>query len=296
MVSSVVERLMQSLQGVHAVLFYGPEGGGMQESGMALAQGWLCKSVSDGKACGVCGNCKTFLSGRNVDFIHYRPWGPSNWIKEQAIRRVKPHDDEGPETPLLEFLRTSPLMARHKVALFENADRLLGGASNALLKTVEEPPPHAKIIMTTSDFSRLLPTIRSRCMGVACGYGLNPDQSEMERVFGGSPGLNAQVQSKQEAYAKLWAVLESSRGAPPGAAIKLAEQTRELTEPISKALNLGARTANAEILRCMAQWLLQNRPERPDLAHDAVQSHRLIVGNVNSGALFDLLWSRVLSR
>lgn len=294
--NATVERLLGGLGGIHAVLFYGSEGSGMLHFAQKLAQGWLCRETIGGQACGTCAVCKSFTSGRNVDFMHYRPWGPTYWLKEQALRRVKPHDDEGPDTPLLEFLRTSPLMARHKVAVFEDADRLYGGAANGLLKTLEEPPDHAKIILTTHEFTKISPTIRSRCMSVACGYEESNRQDDYESVFGSSPELRARIAAKPDVYAALWDILQSSLGAPQGAALKLSEQTRGLTESLAKSRGVVSRSANAEILRCMSEWLMRYRTDAPHLAQEAVDAHRLILGNVNSGALFDQLWSRVLAQ
>ena len=181
------------------------------------------------------------------------------------------------------------------VALFEHADRMNNDAASALLKTLEEPPSVAKLILTTAEFGRILPTVRSRCLNVACGDPGDPTENEMNRIFGGSIGLTRQVQAHQDAYERLWATLESSLTARPGAAIFLAEQTREASEGIGRALGLGARAANTETLRCVAEWLIQRRSDQPELAQHAVEAHRLIVGNVNAGALFDLLWAQILS-
>lgn len=293
----VVDRLLTGVEGIHAVLFYGPEGGGMVESAMNLVHGWLCPNLSPASPapCGECGVCRAFARGQMVDFMHVKPWGPANLIKQHAVRRTKPDDDDAPEPPLIEFFRAPPLMARTKVVLFEQADRMNVPAASALLKSLEEPPPHAKVVLTTAEFSKLLPTVRSRCMAVACGHGLTP-ADDLERVFGGSPGLARQVQAHREPYSRLWSVLESSLSAPSGAAIALAERSRESAEGIGKALGLNARGANAEALRCTAEWLIQRRPDRPDLAQAAVESHRLVLGNIHAGALFDVLWARIVGQ
>ena len=289
--------MLSGVEGIHAVLFYGPEGGGMVEAANTLAKGWLCPNTSESApyGCGDCGVCRAFERGQMVDFMRIKPWGPSSIIKQQAIRRTMPTDEDAPEPPLLEFLRTPPLMAKSKVTLFEQADRMNVPAASALLKTLEEPPPYARVILTTTEFSRLLPTVRSRCMAVACGYVAAP-ADELERVFGGSPGLIEQVRSNRSAYERMLEVFESSLAARPGAAIALAERTREAADGLTKGLNLNARAANAEALRCLSDWLIQRRNDRPELAQAAVDSHRLVLGNVNSGPVFDVLWARILSR
>lgn len=271
----------------------------MHESGQALAQGWLCKDVRENKACGECGTCRSFLSGRMVDFMRYQPWGPSSLIKLDAIRpptRNKKRDDDAPAPNLIEFFRTPPLMARHKVALFERADRMTNDSANALLKTLEEPPPFAKVILLTSEYSRLLPTIRSRCMGVACSYNLSAGTEPMVAAFGASPGLEERVLKHKSAYDRLWELFESSLHAPAGAAVALAERTRDISERLADAQKVSARAGHTETLRCLAEWLVRYRTDRPDLAQAAVEAHRRIVGNVNAGPVLDALWADVLAR
>ncbi|MBS1714071.1 MAG: hypothetical protein JST30_07005 [Armatimonadetes bacterium] len=277
--------------GSHAVLFYGSEGSGPEDAAVGLAQKWLCPQGG----CGECAVCRAFETRRCVDFMHVAPWGPSSLIKVGAVHppaRNK-RDEDAPDPTILEFLRMRPLMARSKVVWIERADRMNADAANALLKTLEEPPDYARLVLTTAEFGRLLPTIRSRCLNVAM-TSQPPSDDPMLRAFGPTPGLLARVESHRELYEKLWSLLESSLDAPFGAAIALSERCRGIGESLASAQKSNARVANTEVTRCVAAWLLHRRPDDPERAQAAVEAHRLIVGNANPGLVFDRLWTAVL--
>ncbi len=270
----------------------------MDEAARKLAQGWLCSEPIEARSYD-CSVCRAFDSGRMVDFHVVRPWGPSSMIKLDAWRPPpvgrKP-DEDAPKPTLIEFLRTPPLMAKHKVVLLEQCDRMNHDFSNALLKSLEEPPPYVRMILTTSEFSRLLPTVRSRCMAVACPSLVPSEPSEMERVLGGSPGLLAKIRASLDAYEQVWRVFESSLTAPWFASIVLADQTRDAAESLAKSQKSNTRAGQVEAARCLAAWLLARRPERPDLAKSAIEVHKFLVGNVNAGASLDWLWSEILAK
>lgn len=275
----------------HAVLFYGAEGAGTEEAASTLSGRWLCPNGG----CGECAVCRSFEARRCVDFMHVAPWGPSSLIKVGAVHppaRGK-RDEDAPDPTILEFLRMRPLMARSKVVLIERADRMNADAANALLKTLEEPPDYARLVLTTSEFGRLLPTIRSRCLNVAM-TSQPPSDDPMLRAFGPTPGLLIKVEAHRDHYQRLWDLLESSLGAPHGAAIALSERCRGIGESLAAAQKSNARAANTEVARCIAAWLIQRRPEEPLRAQAAVEAHRLIVGNSNPGLVFDRLWTAVL--
>jgi DNA polymerase-3 subunit delta' len=211
-------------------------------------------------------------------------------IKLDALRPgQKSASDPFNGIPLLEFFRTSPLMAKNKVVLFERADRMSPSTANALLKTLEEPAPFGRIVMTTSELGRIMPTVRSRCLCVACEL---PERSEwspaddVEAVFGGAPGLAERIQADRTIYDQLWELCWEIPTAPPGAALGLAERLRKLGEALSKAQGSAARGGHAEALRCLAQWASRRDPA---WALAAVEAHRLIQGNANVAIVTDAL-------
>jgi hypothetical protein len=298
---NAVQRVLSSGSGVHAVLFYGPEGAGKGRLARFLACSWMCLTPIDGMACGECSVCRSFAAGRAVDFQAIAPWGLASLIKLSSMHPV-PGWETDKERPQIEFVqhffRTRPLMARSKVVLFEDAHRLTNDTANAFLKTLEEPGPTSRIILTTDEFSRVLPTIRSRCMCVACELPPRPHAPaggpSVESVFGGSPGGADHVRQHLEVFQRLLSLLEDSRRAPWGAALKLAEQTKGIAEDYAKAANLTARAANVKVLESIGAWLAQERPDRPDLMFSLAGAHRRVQGNVNAGTAFESLFLDLL--
>ncbi len=303
----VVTRLVQREgDAVHAVLFYGAEGCGKRALAMSLAKAWLCKDPTQQGACGDCAVCRAFDVGRAVDFLLVEPSGKSSLIKVGAITEKRgqggPSNDEPESVPLITFLRTPPLMARRKVVLIDQADRMNGPTANSLLKTLEEPTGHAKLVLTTSQVSRILPTVRSRCMAVACelpdakelGEALG-EQSPAEVAFGeDTPGLILQVRKNAEAYDMLYQALERSLALAMGGGLRIAAECRQASEALAKSSGLGARAANVEMLRALSDWLAHRRPERPDLVKRATDAHRLIQGNANPAAVLDALLCHIM--
>ncbi|MCH8979769.1 MAG: AAA family ATPase [Armatimonadetes bacterium] len=300
-----VTRVLSRPSGVHAVLLYGPEGAGKGLLADFLAQSWLCtRPLDDGTACVECNVCQAFASGRAVDFQRVGPWGPMSMIKLSAMH-VVPRWEKDKERPpidfVLDFFRTRPLMARNKVVVFERADRMNADAANAFLKTLEEPPDTAKTILTTSEFTRVLPTVRSRCVCVACEL---PDPegvtlatngvSPVESVFGASPGGVMHVRKHHEIYQRLYDLLEDSRRAPWGSAFKVAEECRAIAEAYAKSADIGARNANVAVIAGVAAWLAADCPDRPDLLAAAAEAHRLVLGNSQFIIVLDDLFLRVL--
>jgi len=297
-----VNRLLGGECGAHAVLFYGAEGCGKRALAMTLAKAWLCPKADSDGACGVCGVCKSFDAGRAVDFQLIEPAGKSAVIRGGAVTDKRGSEDEEGLVPIIEFFRTAPLMARHKVVLLDQADRMNAAAANAFLKTLEEPRPYAKILMVTSELSRMLPTVRSRCMAVACELpskeemdGLLGEGTDIERIYGeGAPGMALRVRQHKNAYGKLHESFEQTLTEPSGAALKVAEACRDAADALSKSTGLGSRAAHVETARALAAWLTARRPDRPDLAARAVGAHRLLQGNASAPLVFDALFCRLM--
>lgn len=280
-----------------SVLFSGEVGTGADDAATELAKAWLCRQPGEAGACGDCPVCRSFEAGRAVDYQAYEPAGRSSMIRMDTIRpdaTRRPEPGEPEVTPLTVFFRTGPLMARNKVAVFRSAERMNAQTANALLKTLEEPPVFGRIVLTTSEPSRLLPTVRSRCLSVACERPTLDEWAPPDRLcslFGPTPGASLAVQDHREAYEGLLQVLDSAPRAPRGAALALADRFRTATEGLADSRKLPARAANAEALRCAAAWA---RVERPEAAASAVEAHRLVVGNVNAGPVTDWLFTVLL--
>ncbi len=158
----------------HALLLHGAEGTGTLEFGFALAQAWLCEGEHAQGACGRCGSCRLVQSKLHPDLMVLLPqalrW-PLGWL----LADDKPDDDKKKPSKqvrieevraAIDWVGKTSSRGRGKVVLLHPAEALNLQSANALLKTLEEPPPGTRLLLGVSDPALLLPTIRSRCQRV----------------------------------------------------------------------------------------------------------------------------------
>ena len=132
----------------HAYLFSGPRGVGKTTMARILAKAWNCLTA-EGEPCGGCAVCRAIDEGTDcLDVVE---------IDGASHNRVD--DVRG----LIETLRFRPVEARYRVTIVDEVHMLSTSAFNALLKTLEEPPSHAKFILATTEPLKVPETIRSRC-------------------------------------------------------------------------------------------------------------------------------------
>ena len=132
----------------HAYLFVGPRGVGKTSTARILAKSLNCVKGPTITPCGVCDNCREIAGGNSLDVIEID--GASNNSVED-VRQLR------------ENVRYAPAKGRYKIYLIDEVHMLSSAAFNALLKTLEEPPPHVKFIFATTEPQKVLPTILSRC-------------------------------------------------------------------------------------------------------------------------------------
>ncbi|UTW45624.1 DNA polymerase III subunit gamma/tau [bacterium SCSIO 12696] len=133
----------------HAYLFTGTRGVGKTTIARILAKCLNCEQGISSTPCGECGACTEIAEGRFVDLIEV-----------DAASRTKVEDTR----ELLENVQYAPTRGRYKVYLIDEVHMLSTHSFNALLKTLEEPPPHVKFLLATTDPQKLPVTILSRCL------------------------------------------------------------------------------------------------------------------------------------
>lgn len=142
-------------------LFVGPPGIGKRRFAMELAHALLCTEDKEEllSPCGRCDSCRAFASGNHpdLDVTGLRPDKA-----ELAISQFVGFDDELKQEGLCHRIALKPFFGRRRIAIINDADHFNQSSANALLKTLEEPPPSALLILIGTSPSRQLPTIRSR--------------------------------------------------------------------------------------------------------------------------------------
>ncbi len=217
----------------HALLVSGRTGIGKVDFARELARSLLCESPIDRFACGECPSCHWFSQSNHPDYREIVPEASEEGegdaadadagkdskkslvIKIDQVRRIR------------DFVALSTHRAGHRAVVIHPAEALQPAAANALLKTLEEPPPATVIVMVADRPARLLATIRSRCESVALrapardealawlASGGAQDAGAALALAGGAPMLAARLAQPEEREWRRKVVAELSR--PDGA-------------------------------------------------------------------------------
>jgi DNA polymerase III subunit gamma/tau len=132
----------------HALLFTGPRGTGKTSSARIFAKALRCPNAQNFVPCQVCADCKDIAQGRHMDVIEID--GASN-NGVDSIRELR------------ESVAFAPTSGKYKIYIIDEVHMLSASAFNALLKTLEEPPPHVVFILATTEVQKIPNTILSRC-------------------------------------------------------------------------------------------------------------------------------------
>jgi len=131
----------------HAYIFSGARGVGKTTAARILAKAMNCSNGPTAEPCGICDSCKEIAAGNSLDVIEI------DAASNRGIDQIR---------ELREMVRYAPAASRSKVVILDEAHMLTGEASNALLKTLEEPPDRVIFVMATTEPENLEDTIRSR--------------------------------------------------------------------------------------------------------------------------------------
>jgi DNA polymerase-3 subunit delta' len=155
--------LKQSQRLPHAILLYGEEGSGKSDFAQSLSASLLCKQPSqNGQACGQCSACQLIAAQTHPDLTVLQPVPPENSKSLKPVLNIRIDVIR----KLCTKLTSSSQFEGYRIAIIENADRMLVQGANALLKTLEEPGSQTLIILVTSRPHRLPITVRSRCQSL----------------------------------------------------------------------------------------------------------------------------------
>jgi DNA polymerase-3 subunit delta' len=252
-----------------SLIFHGPPGVGKLSTALALARGLLCTAPDP--PCGGCHACRRIepASQRHPDLMVVFPEKLEDYRRGETEEGVVGIDLQGRQEAAagsaawgllvdrlrdaIAFVQRRPAEGGRSVLIVDQAQRLSGEGGNALLKTIEEPPPHAVIVLLATSLHALLPTIRSRCQAI-------PFQTLSPAAVA---AWLASERGVPEAEARLRAALSGGR---IGAAIGLdLEAFRERRDHLLAALESFLRPPDAGRALARAEEIAKGESPEADL-------------------------------
>ena len=147
-ITAVLKKAVDTERLSHAYMLAGPRGCGKTSTARILARVINCDNLEDGNPCNECESCKGVLAGNNLDVMEI------DGASHTGVNEVR---------DLQESIGYAPSQHRNKVYIIDEVHMLSTHAFNALLKTLEEPPPHVYFIFATTAPHKIPDTIKSRC-------------------------------------------------------------------------------------------------------------------------------------
>jgi DNA polymerase-3 subunit delta' len=253
---SLLRRYLEAKSVPPGLLFFGEEGIGKEKTALEFLSALFCGERGGDGACGSCADCRLLSSGGHPNLLRVSP--ENHFIQIAEIRGLK------------EELSLKAFSDRPRAAIICPADRMTLQAANALLKTLEEPPPDTHLVLVAHRLSQLPPTIVSRCQKIPFTALPAEDVEEILRGIpslrkrhspaeirvasacaGGSPGRAIPLLAEMEGDRKTWAALFSSLDPAAVVAVgegwkKTGERKGQIAVPLSLARDLALLSSGAE--------------------------------------------------
>jgi DNA polymerase-3 subunit gamma/tau len=251
-VSRTLKNAVEQNRLAHAYLFVGPRGIGKTSTARILAKALNCIQGPTVTPCGECDNCKEIAAGNSLDVIEID--GASN----RGIDDVR---------ELRDNVRYAPAKGHYKIYIIDEVHMLTKEAFNALLKTLEEPPPHVKFIFATTEPDKVLPTILSRCQ-----------RFDLHRIPANLIAQHLQLIARKEKItleaAAAHAIARGAEGGLRDAESMLDQLVAFCGETISESdvLNVFGFTSEQTVVDLMRHILRGETPEAIDLLHQQSES------------------------
>ena len=270
-VSQTLKNAVAQNRLAHAYLFVGPRGIGKTSTARILAKALNCVKGPTVTPCGVCDNCREIAAGNSLDVIEID--GASN----NSVEDVR---------ELRDNVRYAPAKGRFKIYLIDEVHMLSQAAFNALLKTLEEPPPHVKFIFATTEPQKILATILSRCQ-----------RFDLHRIPANLIAQHLQfIAGKEKISVEPAAAQAIARGAEGGlrdAESMLDQLVAFCGEKISESdvLNVFGFTSEQTVIDLGGRILRGNAADALDLLHEQCESGKDMMRLMSDfiGYLRDLL-------
>ena len=204
-----LENILKNENVFHSYMFIGTEGIGKKEFAKEFAKGILC--LNEDTPCGKCKSCLEFDNNNNPDY-YFIGLGEENSIKIDVIREMQ------------KKIQELPIVSKRKVYIIDDFDFVTREAQNCLLKTIEEPPEFVTIILITSNESKVLNTIKSRCLKLnfeniednklkdflETNYNIKEISDNKIKLYNGSIGKAIKIHNKEEIYIQVEKVFENT--------------------------------------------------------------------------------------
>lgn len=248
----------------HAVLLHGPQGTGKTLFGERLAQSLLCETpLPDGHACGQCLACGWFAQYAHPDYRRVRPEsleevGASDEPAVDTAKSAKAEKSASKEIrieqirALAGFINVSTHRSGRRVVLLYPAEALNAVAANALLKTLEEPPPATVFLMVSHNIDRLLPTIVSRCRKVPLAM---PGAAQALAWLNAQGVADAESWLAEQGGAPLSALAQAQAGSREAIDTLLAHLAKPTPDAALKTADQLQKSAPADVTSWLQRWL-----------------------------------------